>query len=141
MIDLSIPVATGFGLLSAMHLYWAAGGRAGAVASLPERNGAPVFQPGVASTLAVAGLLAFAATLVLAHAGRWPAPALPGWMVTLGVPVAAVVLLARSIGDFRYVGFFKRVRDTRFARLDTRIYSPIALLLGAATAFVAWSTR
>ena len=140
MIDLSLPVASGFALLSVLHLYWAAGGRAGAVVSLPERDGAPLFQPGLASTLAVAGLLAFAALLVLAHAGHWPSPALPGWMVSLGVPVAAVVLLGRSIGDFRYVGFFKKVRDTRFARLDTRLFSPIALLLGAATAMVAWGT-
>jgi len=86
----------------------------------------------------VAGLLAFAALLVLARAGRGPATALPGWMVALGAPVAAVVLIARAIGDFRYVGFFKRVRDTRFAHLDTRYFSPIALLLGAATAIVAW---
>ncbi|MBP2647164.1 MAG: hypothetical protein H6Q77_788 [Gemmatimonadetes bacterium] len=140
MIDLSVPVASGFALLSALHLYWAAGGRAGAVAALPERNGAPLFQPGFASTLVVAGLLASAALLVLAHAGRWPAAVLPGWMVRLGVPVAAVALLARSIGDFRYVGFFKTVCDTRFARLDTRLYSPLALLLGVATGFVAWST-
>jgi hypothetical protein len=91
------------------------------VAALPEQNGQPIFRPGPASTLAVAGLLAFAGLLVLAHA-----------------PVAAVVLLARSIGDVRYIGFFKRVRDTRFAKLDTRIYSPIALLLGIATAVVAW---
>ena len=66
------------------------------------------------------------------------AAALPRWVVAFGAPVTAVVLLARSIGDFRYIGFFKRVRDTRFAKLDTRIYSPIALLLGIATAVVAW---
>lgn len=86
----------------------------------------------------MAGLLAFAALLVLAHAGHWPAQALPGWMVRLGAPVAAIVLLARAIGDFRYVGFFKTVRDTRFSILDTRIFSPVALLLGVATAFVSW---
>jgi len=131
-------VAIGLGLLSSLHLYWAAGGRIGAMAALPEREGAPVFQPGIASTLVVAGLLASAALLVLARAGHWPAALLPHWMVTLGAPVVALVLIARSIGDFHYVGFFKRVRDTRFARLDTRVYSPIALLLGAATAIVAW---
>jgi uncharacterized membrane protein YbhN (UPF0104 family) len=86
----------------------------------------------------VAGLLAFAALLVLAHTGRGPATALPRWMVTLGAPVVAIVLLARAVGDFRYIGFFKRVRDTRFARLDTRYYSPVALLLAAATAAIAW---
>ena len=133
-----MPAATGLGLLSALHLYWAAGGRTGAVAALPERDGAPIFQPGIASTLVVAGLLASAAVLVLARAGHWPAALLPHWIVTPGTQVVALVLIARSIGDFRYVGFFKRVRDTRFARLDTRVYSPIALLLGTATAIVAW---
>jgi hypothetical protein len=121
-----------------LHVYWAGGGSAGAVAALPERNGEPIFRPGPASTLVVAGLLALAAMLVLAHAGRGPAAALPRWIITFGAPVAAVVLLARAIGDFRYVGFFKQVRDTRFARLDTLIYSPVALLLGIATAVVAW---
>lgn len=126
-------------MLSALHLYWAAGGRTGA--ALPERDGAPIFQPGIASTLVVAGLLALAGLLVLARAGQWPVALLPHWMVTLGTPVVALVLIARAIGDFRYVGFFKTVRDTRFARLDTRVFSPIALLLGAATAVVAWGPR
>jgi len=108
------------------------------MAALPERNGEPIFRPGPASTLLVAGLLALAALLVLAHAERGPAAALPRWIVAVGAPVTAVVLLARAIGDFRYIGFFKRVRDTRFARLDTRIYSPVALMLGIATAVVAW---
>ena len=135
---LSTAVAASFALLSALHVYWAVGGRAGAIAALPERNGEPVFRPGPASTLVVAGLLALAGLLVLAHGGRGPAAALPPWMIAFGAPAAAVVLLARSIGDFRYIGFFKRVRDTRFARLDTRIYSPIALLLGIATAVVVW---
>ena len=42
----------------------------------------------------------------------------------------------RAIGDFRYVGFFNRVRDTGFARLDTLAYSPLcaglAVLIGIA---------
>lgn len=128
-----------FALLSALHVYWAVGGRSGAEAVLPERDGTPLFRPGLTSTLVVAGLLASASLLVLAHSGRGPGVFLPPWMVALGVPVIAVVMLARSIGDFRYIGFFKKVRDTRFARLDTRYFSPIALLLGAATAVVAWS--
>jgi hypothetical protein len=43
----------------------------------------------------------------------------------------------RAIGDFNYVGFFKRRRGTRFAHLDTRLYSPLALGLGLGTAIVA----
>ena len=43
--------------------------------------------------------------------------------------VFAAMFALRAIGDFRYVGFFKRIRDTRFARLDTLAYSPLCAVL------------
>ena len=51
--------------------------------------------------------------------------------------VLAVGLLGRAIGEFRYVGFFKRVRGSRFAKLDTVVYSPLCLLLAVGVALVA----
>jgi hypothetical protein len=50
----------------------------------------------------------------------------------------ALGLAARAVGEFKYVGFFKRVRGSRFATLDTWIYSPLCLLLAAGVAYVAW---
>jgi hypothetical protein len=50
----------------------------------------------------------------------------------------ALGLFARAIGEFKYVGFFKRVRGSRFARRDTLLYSPLCLWLAAGVAFVAW---
>ena len=47
------------------------------------------------------------------------------------------MLIVRAIGDFKYVGFFKQRRGTRFALLDTRFYSPLALALGVGVAVVA----
>ena len=41
------------------------------------------------------------------------------------------------MGDFRTVGFFKKVRATRFAQLDSRIYSPLCAVLSAGCAVVA----
>jgi hypothetical protein len=43
--------------------------------------------------------------------------------------VLALVLLLRAVGDFHYVGFFKRIRNTRFAKMDTLIYTPLCLAL------------
>lgn len=43
----------------------------------------------------------------------------------------------RAVGDSRYVGFFKRVRGSTFATLDTFVYSPLCLLLAAGVALVA----
>lgn len=52
--------------------------------------------------------------------------------------VLALGLAARAIGEFRHVGFFKRVRGTRFARLDTIFCSPLCLALAVGVALVAW---
>ena len=55
-----------------------------------------------------------------------------------GQPLTAVVaFLARAIGDFRLVGFTKRVRGTRFAELDTRLLSPLCVCIDAASAAIA----
>jgi hypothetical protein len=55
----------------------------------------------------------------------------------VGVLGVAVVLAARGVGDFRLVGLFKRVRGTRFARLDSRIYTPLCFALAAGIVVVA----
>ncbi len=66
--------------------------------------------------------------------------------MAVGVPEAvlswlsfalAAGLLARAVGEFKYVGFFKRVRGSRFATLDTLVYSPLCLLLAIGVALVA----
>ena len=46
------------------------------------------------------------------------------------------MVLSDTKGNFRLVGFFKKVRGTRFATLDTRYYSPLCLFLAAAAFFV-----
>jgi hypothetical protein len=45
--------------------------------------------------------------------------------------VMAVVFVVRAVGDFHYCGFFKRVRDTAFARYDTLVYSPLCVVIAA----------
>jgi len=43
--------------------------------------------------------------------------------------VLAALFLIRAVGEFRYVGFFKSVRDTRFATWDSWLFSPLCLLI------------
>lgn len=123
--------------ISALHFYWAAGGRRGRDVVVPTRpsgsnpngaSGLPVFSPGPLATTAVAVLLVVAAFVVLGAAGLLRLP-LPDALIRFGIWALAVVLLLRAIGDFRYVGFFKRVRRTRFAELDTRLFTPLCLTL------------
>ena len=126
-------------LLAAVHVYWAAGGKAGKAAAIPTAEGRAVLKPSAFSTAMVAvGLCVIAAFLALRI----------GWLKVLGfagdnnfAEIAAWVFAAmfalRAIGDFRYVGFFKRIRDTRFARLDTLPYSPLCAVLAVLTGIAA----
>lgn len=84
---------------------------------------------------ASAGLLLFAG-LVAATAGILPLGFPPVALFWLSYALA-VGLLARAVGEFKYLGFFKRVRGTKFATLDTLVYSPLCLLLAVGVAVVA----
>ena len=81
--------------------------------------------------------LAFAAVIVASRAGLWAASPLPALITHGGAWTLAVVFIGRAIGDFRLIGFTKRVRGTAFARLDTRIYSPLCAALGLAILWIA----
>jgi hypothetical protein len=123
-------------MLAGMHLYWAAGGKAGKGAAVPSASGRPLMRPSVLGTAMVAVGLCVMAALLALRIGWLNVPALPGngVVIEVGVWLIAAVFALRAIGDFRYVGFFKRIRDSRFARLDTLAYSPLcaclALLVG-----------
>ncbi len=110
---------------------WALGSRGS-----PEQEGRPSFQPGVVLTLLVAGLLATAAVVLLGRVGVGPAAPMRR-LTHIGVWTIAAVFLLRGVGDFRLVGLFRRVHDTRFARWDRRLYTPLSLALGASAAFIA----
>lgn len=112
--------------IAALHLAWAIAPRAstGAPLTVPEAHGRPLFQPSRAATLAVAIALSIAASVVAMR-------------VRVFVIGLAVVFLARAIGEFRYIGFFKRVRGTRFSRWDSWLYSPLCLALAGACGVVA----
>jgi hypothetical protein len=43
--------------------------------------------------------------------------------------VFAAVFFARTVGDFKYVGLFKKIKGTHFSKYDTWFYSPLCLFL------------
>ena len=130
-----IPV---FASLSLIHTYWLFGGRAGQRAAIPEIDGKPVFQPSTLSTLVVAMGLALCAVVIAATAGILTLP-LPHVVLAWLTRALAVILLARAIGDFRVVGFFKRISHSRFAQLDTVLYSPLCLALAIGSAIIGFT--
>jgi hypothetical protein len=95
-----------------------------------------LFRPRRTSTLLVAALLVASALLLLAGAGVVALP-LPSPWLEAACWLVALIFAARAVGDFRYVGFFKRVRDSRFGRLDSALYSPLCVFLSFASAVAA----
>jgi len=135
---LSILLMIVFSLLGLIHVYWAFGGKTGWLAALPEVNGRLAFTPSAGATVVVAAFLFLCAILVSVIAGfiSLPFPFFIFKWLSFGLSFG---LLLRAIGDFNLVGFFKRVRGTRFAYLDSRLYSPLCLLLAIGIFLIAYS--
>ena len=112
---------------------WPSSGVGGAV---PSVSGKLLFVPSIKATAGVGVVLLLFAGLVAAAGGLLEVGT-PPRVLSWACLALALGLLARAIGDFKYVGFFKRVRDSRFARLDTMVYSPLCLLLAVGVALVA----
>lgn len=120
-----------FSLVGTIHVYWAFLGFLGIPlgsinAVIPEKKeGNLSFQPSVLATLVVAiGLftMAFFSWAILSDAVVFSEQ----WVKRINAGIA-FLFLVRAIGDFKYVGFFKKVKETRFALNDTRYYSPLCL--------------
>lgn len=127
---ISVFLAAAFFGLALLHLYWAAGGKWGIKHALPAIDGAPLFKPGPLATALVAVVLAgFAIVSLLLGFESIGIPALQPYATFLGFAIGGVLVL-RAIGDFRYVGFFKKVRGSGFSVYDSRLYSPFCLIAG-----------
>ncbi len=134
---LAITTTLVFFALSLLHIYWAMGGNWGSASVIPTLNGRPTLNPAPLASLTVAIALTLAATISLAASGLLQL-LLPMWLVRLGLIILTVVFAARAIGDFRLIGFTKRVQNTHFAQLDNWVFSPLCFCLAVFCAVLAW---
>lgn len=122
-------------IVSSFHFYWAFGGQYGLKSAGPSLENGKNFVP---SSLLIFVVACFLLGLsVLAFQLVSPADALVGTVHYIGYLIA-FVFIVRAIGDFRYVGFFKKVYNSSFATLDTKYFSPLILFLGISYAVLAW---
>ena len=138
MIPSALTIA--IGLFALLHIYWLFGGRFGMSAAIPEINGRPAISPSKFVTFFVSVALSTSALLVAALGGLLVLP-LPAKLLTNLGYALALVLLFRAVGDFRLVGFFKRIHGTRFSRFDTVLFSPLCLALALGVFLVALRHR
>ena len=119
-----------FFALACLHMYWGLGGRWGADAAVPvnERN-EKMIKPKMRECFIVALWLLIFAFFVLIRSRILPLH-LPFALLNYGMWIIAILFIVRAIGEFKYVGFFKKIKTSRFAELDTKYYSPLCLFIG-----------
>lgn len=123
-----------FLFISFIHFYWAFGGKWGIDAVLPTKddNNTKVLNPSILPTLIVAfGLLGFGLHILIISG--LIAFDIPQWLSNYGLWIIASIFTLRAIGDFKYVGFFKKIKLTKFGKNDTKYYSPLCLTIGILT--------
>ena len=116
--------------LSMIHFYWAFGGQWGFDSALPtSSNGVKVLNPSVIDCIIVGvALLSFG--MFYTFPNNWFGLDFASWFKKVAKWTIPLIFLLRAIGDFKYVGFFKSVKVTEFASLDTLFFSPLCLTLG-----------
>lgn len=126
---LSLTLFLIFISLSGLHFFWLFGGTWGLSKAIPSksRESKKISIPPIA-TLIVASILLFCALIYLVNTGLLNL-SLPKWM-RYGYWLIPIAFILRSIGDFNYVGFFKKIKDTEFAEADSKIFIPLCLAIG-----------
>lgn len=138
MTALSILLFGVFLLLGLVHFNWALGGSWGFDAALPTtESGQRVLNPKKADSAIVGlGLTTFG-IFYLIFSGLFLNMYLPEWIFSYGRWVIPIIFILRAIGDFKYIGFFKKVRSTTFGKMDTKLHSPLCLGIGISGLIIA----
>lgn len=118
-----------FLMLSLLHFMWAIRSTWGYDAVIPtQENGERLFTPTpISCTIVGLGLLTiaiyyFQATGLIVI----PVPTLLDDIIGWTIPS---IFTLRAIGDFKYAGFFKKIRYTKFGKMDTLYFSPFCVIL------------
>lgn len=115
-----------FFLIALLHFYWAAGGRWGANAAAPtNKKGEKLLNTGPIPSLVVGiGLLLFAFYYLPIQLLPVEAYQVIGWIIPS-------IFLVRAIGEFKYVGLFKKLKTSVFAIHDTKYFTPLCLVISS----------
>ncbi|MGA9639062.1 DUF3995 domain-containing protein [Flavobacterium sp.] len=130
---LAITLFTIFLFLSGIHFYWVLGGKWGVGSVFPTKPGDknPQF-PGVIPTSIVGMALFTIGLFYLTRVGILPIK-LPYFLNQYGLKIIISLFIIRAIGEFNYIGFFKKYKETKFGINDTKYYSPLCLLIALLT--------
>ncbi|WP_225037393.1 DUF3995 domain-containing protein [Winogradskyella sp. SM1960] len=127
---LSIILFVIFSSLGFIHFYWLLGGKWGLEKALPTKEaGQKAMEPPKIATVIVGiGLISFG-LIYLIKTGLINFQ-IPNWIVTYGSWTIPCIFILRAIGDFNYVGLFKKIKNTEFSKADSKWFIPLCLTIG-----------
>lgn len=119
-----------FLVISIIHFYWVFGGLKGLNKALPtDEKGKRVLNPGKIETSIVGLGLLFFAFYYFTKIGMFEIE-LPQFIVGYSGWIISSIFILRAIGEFKYIGFFKKIKNTEFGKLDTKYFSILSLTIG-----------
>lgn len=122
-------------IISAIHFYWTFGGKWATDRVFPEIKSTKPIKPSILATVVVAfAFLGFA--IVYLNQINLFSIKLPQIIEHYGTWVLCFIFIIRAIGEFKYIGFFKTIKNSKFAELDTKFYSPLCLYLGISSLII-----
>lgn len=105
-----------FAALGLIHFNWVIGGEFSFEKSLPTKeNGEKVLNPKkIESAVVGIGLIVFGVFyLIKSELLEFN---IPDWIIKYGGWIIPTIFLLRAIGEFKYLGFFKKIKDTEFGK-------------------------
>ncbi len=121
--------------VAVIHYYWVFGGKLGIDVALPEleQTREKAFVPGKFATFVVATLFLSIGIIYFIIGFKVESFFLVYKLYFL-YALSAITFI-RAVGDFKYVGFFKKVKHSKFAEYDTKYFSPLCLAIAFITVF------
>ena len=127
---LSIILLAIFTALGLIHFYWLFGGKWGLKKVIPTKeNQTSTLSIPKFATIIVALVLHLFGLIYLVKSGHINVQ-IPNFVAKYGYWIIPSIFILRAIGDFKYVGLFKKVKNTEFAKADSKWFVPLCLIVG-----------
>lgn len=118
-----------FSAMSGIHFYWLFGGKWALTKVIPTSENDGTFRPPPALATLLVALVLMSFGLIYLVRSRLVTFELFYQPIQYLLWIIPSVFLLRAIGEFKYVGFFKSIKATEFAKSDTLYFSPLCLLI------------
>jgi Protein of unknown function (DUF3995) len=116
--------------LAGIHFYWGLGGKWGLDAALPKtENNVNTINSGIVASFSV-GFALIGIVVFVSIKSNFMVFELPNFIAKYGLTTLAIAFFMRAIGDFKYAGFTKKIKTGKFAKYDTKFFTPLCFIIG-----------